>query len=111
MLIVERYIAQDGLLKVLAAVEPMALQDIFDLAIEPLNHTVCLWPHGWREAMLDAEIGAKLVELMLSRCRALAQAKQPVGESLSVVGKYPDDLHRCSTRLDLSRFGAAPLVT
>jgi hypothetical protein len=45
--------------------------------------------------MLDAEISAKLVELMLSRGRALAQAKQPVGESLAVVGQYPGDVHRC----------------
>ena len=54
----------------------MALQDVFNPAVEPLDHAVCLWPHWWREAMLDAEIGAKLVELMLSRGRALAQAKQ-----------------------------------
>ena len=86
--------AQDGLLKVLADVEPMTLQDIFDPAIGPLNHAVCMRPHGWGKAMLDAEIGAKLVELMLSRCRALTQTKQPFGESLSVVGQYQGDLHR-----------------
>ncbi len=76
----------------------MALQDVFDSAIEPLDHAVCLWPHWWREAMLDAEIRAKLVKLMLSRGHALAQAKQPVGESLSVVGQYQGNLHRCCTR-------------
>ena len=62
----------------------MALQDVFDPAVEPLDHAICLWSHWLREAMLDAEIGAKLVELMLSRGRAIAQAKQPVGESLAV---------------------------
>ena len=76
----------------------MALQDVFDPAVEPLDHAICLWSHWWREAMLDAEISAKPVELMLSRGRALAQAKQPVGESLAVVGQYPSDLHRCRAR-------------
>ena len=53
----------------------MALQDVFDPAIEPLDHAVCLRSHWWCEAMLNAEISAKLIELMLSRSRALAQAK------------------------------------
>jgi len=34
--------------------------------------------------MLDAEIGAKLIELMLSRGLTLLPAKQLVGERLSV---------------------------
>ena len=52
----------------------MALQDVFDPAVEPLDHAICLWSHWWREAMLDAEISAKPVELMLSRGRVLAHA-------------------------------------
>ena len=48
--------------------------------------------------MLDAEVSAKLVELMLSCGSALAQAKQPVGKSLSVVCQHPGDLHRCRAR-------------
>ena len=43
----------------------MALQDVFDPAVEPLDHAVCLRSHWWCEAMLDAEISAELVELML----------------------------------------------
>ena len=35
--------------------------------------------------MLGAEGDGKLVELMLYRSHALAQAKQPIGESLTVV--------------------------
>ena len=62
----------------------MALQDVFDPAVEPLDHAICLWSHWWREAMLDAEIGAKLIELMLSRGLTLLPAKQLVGERLSV---------------------------
>lgn len=76
----------------------MALQDVFDPAVEPLEHAICLWPHLWREAMLDAEIGAELVELMLP-VAALAQAEQAVGESLAVVGQYPGDVQwRCMRR-------------
>jgi len=51
----------------LARSEVVALQDVLDAPVEPLDHAVCLRPHWWRQAMLDAEIGAKLVEFMLSR--------------------------------------------
>ena len=77
----------------------MPLQDVFDPAVEPLDHAICLWSHWWREAMLDAEICAKPVELMLSCGRALAQAKQPIGESLAVVGQHPD----CPSSNDLEQ--------
>lgn len=53
----------------------MAMQDVFETAVEPLDHAICLWSHWRREAMLDAEISAKLVVLMSPRGRALAQAK------------------------------------
>ena len=43
LLIVERDIAWDGLLKVLAGLEPMALQDILDTANE-LDDAACLLP-------------------------------------------------------------------
>ena len=68
---------QDGLLKVLAAVEPMAFQHVFAPAIEPLDHAVCLGPHCWLLAMLEAEVSAKLIELILSRGRADLSPKYP----------------------------------
>ena len=37
--VVEADIAQDGLLQVLAAAETMALQNVLDPAVEPLDHT------------------------------------------------------------------------
>jgi hypothetical protein len=64
LLIVEHDIAQNGLLKILAVLEPMALQDVFDPAIESLDHAICLRSHWWCETLLEAEISAKLVELM-----------------------------------------------
>ena len=38
--VVEADIAQDGLLQVLAAAETMALQNVLDPAVEPLDHTI-----------------------------------------------------------------------
>ena len=70
--VVKRDIAQNSLLKIFAVLEPMALQDVFVPAVKPLDHAICLWSHWWREAMLNAEISAKLVELMLPRGRALS---------------------------------------
>ncbi|CAM4420544.1 hypothetical protein PARU111607_18005 [Palleronia rufa] len=44
--------------------------------------------------MLDPEVGTEAVELVVARGRALAQAEQPVGELLAVVGENTCDLHR-----------------
>jgi hypothetical protein len=77
--VVEVDVAQEGLGKVLAALEAMALQDVVDPAVEPLDHSVGLWPHRWREAVLGAEVCAELVELMLSGADTLAHAEQAVG--------------------------------
>ncbi|GGC23049.1 hypothetical protein GCM10011363_44460 [Marivita lacus] len=63
--VVEMNIAQDGLLQLFTALETMVLQDIFDAAVEPFDHAVCLRSHRGCETVLDAEIGAKLIELML----------------------------------------------
>src|SRR6056297_3219310 len=72
----------------------MALQDILEPPVEALHHAVGLRPHRWREAMLDPETGTEAVELVVARGRALAQAEQPVGELLAVVGENTCDLHR-----------------
>ncbi len=90
-------VALDRLLQVFAAVEAVALQDIFDPAVEPLDHAVCLRPHRRGQAMLDAKLGVEQVELVLTGGAALAQAEQPVGEGLSVVGQHASDLHRGGT--------------
>ena len=56
----------------------MALQDVFDPAIESLDHAVCLRSHWWCETMLDAEMCAELVELMPSRARTNCFVNLPV---------------------------------
>ena len=88
--VVEVDVAQEGPLQVLAAPEAVALEDVLDPAVEAFDHAVRLRPHWRREAVL----GAKEVQLVLAGGHALAPAEQAVGESLSVVGQHPGDLHR-----------------
>ena len=51
-----------------------------------LDHAVGLGVHRRAEAVLDAEIIAKPVEIVLTGCRSLAQAEQPIGEFLTIIG-------------------------
>lgn len=92
--IVEPDIAQDGLFKLFAQAEMMALQHVLDASVEAFDHAVGLEPHRRSEAMLDAQFGAKSVELVRAGGRAGAQAEHSVGELLAVIGEDPHDLHR-----------------
>ena len=51
-----------------------------------LDHAIGLRVHRRAEAVLDAEIIAKPVEIVLTGCRSLAQAEQPIGEFLTIIG-------------------------
>lgn len=62
----------------------VALQHLLDPPVEALDHAVGLGGLGRGQAMLDAQFGAELVELMLARRGALAQAEQAIGELFSV---------------------------
>ena len=84
--VVEVDVAQDVPRQVLSALEEMALKDVLDPAVEASDHAVCLWLHRRREAMPDAEVGAEPAYLVLPGGAAFAQAKQAVGEGLSVIG-------------------------
>ena len=44
------------------------------------------------------EFKFEAVKLVTERGVAVAQAKQPVGESLSIIGQHPGDLHRGCAR-------------
>jgi len=84
--VVKLDVAQQRGFQVFAADEMMALQHLFDAAVEALDHAIGLRMHRRREAVLDAEIGAEAVEIVLTGCHSLAQAEQPVGEFLAVIG-------------------------
>ena len=66
----------------------VTLQHVFDPAVEALNHAVCLRPHRRGKAVLDTEIGAEAVEVVVAGCGALAQAEEPIRELLAVVGEH-----------------------
>jgi len=68
----------------LARAEVVALQHLFDAAVEPLDHAVGLGVLRRSQAVFDAEIGAEQVELVLAGGAAFAQTEQAVGELFPV---------------------------
>lgn len=85
--IVEANVAQDGLLQVLAVVEVLTLEHVLDPAVEAFDHPVGLRTHGLGQAVL----GAEPVGVVVAGGSAVAQAEQPVGERLAVVGQRLGD--------------------
>ena len=77
-------VAPDRLFEVLAIVEVMALEDVLDPAVEAFDHAIGLWMHRRGQAVLDTEIGAEPVELVMPGRGAAAEAEEPVGELLAV---------------------------
>lgn len=75
---------QDRLLEVVTAVEVVTLQDVLDPAVEALYHVVGLWMHRRCESMLDPDVSAEAVEIVVAGRGALAQAEEPVGELFAV---------------------------
>ena len=77
--------------------EMMALKYLLDPTVEAFDHAVCLGRFRRGEAVLDGELGAELVELVLARCSTLAQAKEAISELFSVVCKDRADADRAGT--------------
>ena len=92
--VVKTDVAQQGLFQVLAAADVVALQHVLDPAVAALDHAVGCWSHRRGQTVLDAELGAEPVELVVAGGRAAAQSEQTVGELIAVVGEHPSDLHR-----------------
>jgi hypothetical protein len=76
--VVELDVAQDCLFEILAAAEPVALQNVLDPAVEPLHHAVRLRAPWRGETVVDAELGAEQVNLVGARGVTAAEAEQPV---------------------------------
>ena len=51
-----------------------------------LDHAIGLRVHRRRQAVLDAELIAEPVKIVLTGCCALAQTEQPIGEFLTIIG-------------------------
>ena len=82
--VVEADIAQDGLFQILAAAVAVALQDVLDPAIEAFDHTIGLRVHPRGQAMLDTEVGAEAVEIVVAGGPPAAKSEQTIGELLAV---------------------------
>ena len=75
----------------------MALKHLLYPTVEPFDHAVGLRRFWWGQAVLDAELGTELVELMLARRSTLAQAEEAIGELFSVVRENRADADRAGT--------------
>ena len=80
--------------QVFAVDEMVALQDVLDAAVEPLDHAVGLRMHRRRETVLDAGFIAEPVEIVAPRGGALTQAEPPIGEFAAVIGQDAGDFER-----------------
>ena len=85
-MVVQRHIAQQGLLHVLATVEPVGLEHIGNAAVESFDHAIGSRCSGLGQPVLNAQFLAQLIELMVAAGLALAAGKQAVRELLAVVG-------------------------
>jgi len=78
-MVVQAHIAHEGLLQILATVEVMGAQHIGDARVKALHHAIGLRVTRAGQPVLDAQILAQQVELMLARRLAFT-----VGKSRSV---------------------------
>ena len=93
-MVVQGHIAQQGLLHVLAAVEPVGLQNVRNASIEPLHHAVGSGRPGLGQSVLYAQLPAQLIEFMVAAGFAFLAGKQTVRELFAVVGQQLVDPDR-----------------
>ena len=84
-MVVQGHIAQQGLLQIFAAAEPVVLENIGNAAVEALDHAVGSGCPGLGQPVLYAQLLAQLIEFMVATGLALAAGKQPVCKFLAVV--------------------------
>ena len=93
-MVVQGRVAQQGLLQILSAVEVVRLEHVADAAIEALDHAIGFGRAGLGQAVLNTQLLAQLVKLVVPRGLALTRGKQAVRELLAAVGQEPGDLER-----------------
>lgn len=84
-------------LQFFARFETVALQDFFDPSIESLDHSIGLRGFWRAQTVLDVQVDAGPVELMLAGRRSLAQTEEAIGELLPVIGQDCADTDRASS--------------
>jgi hypothetical protein len=73
-----------GHLQFFAGSEVVALEDVLDATVEPLDHAVGLGRFRRGQTMLDIEGRTKRVELVLAGRSALAQTEEAIREFLAI---------------------------
>lgn len=93
-MVVQGYIAQQGLLHVFAAVEPVGLQNVRNAAVKPLHHAVGSGRPGLGQSVLYAQLSAQLIEFMVAAGFTFLAGKQTVRELFAIVGQQLVDPDR-----------------
>lgn len=91
--IVDVDVAKESVLQIPSTLETMALRDVLDPGFEHFDHAVPLRPYCWSQTIIDAEVRAEQVELVLSDSSVLAQTEQAIVEAFSVLGQHRCVLH------------------
>ncbi|ANX03426.1 hypothetical protein PG2T_03955 [Immundisolibacter cernigliae] len=94
VVVVERDIAVQGLLQVLAGPEVVRAQQVRDAPVEALDHAIGLRVARGRQTVLDAQFLAQAIELMRPGRGPRPAPEQPVRELGAVVGEQARDAHR-----------------
>ena len=93
-MVVQGHVAQQRLLQVLAAAEPVGFENIGNAAVEALDHSVGSGRSRLGQPVFNPQRLAKLVKLMAATGLALSGCKEPVRELLAVVGQQLVDFDR-----------------
>ena len=93
-MVVQGRVAQQGFFQVQRWVEAIRLEHIADAAIEALDHAIGFGHSGPAQPVLDSQLLAQQVKLVIATGRALARGEQTVRELFAVVAQKFDDFHR-----------------
>ncbi len=91
-MIIQSYIAAQGVLQALGRIEAGGGQHFADTAIEALHHAIGLGMTGLGEGVFDAVLRAGAVKAMTSGRIAYAGGATAIGKCLAVIGQHLLDL-------------------
>ena len=94
-MIVERRVALQGVIEVLAGAKACGVEHVADAPVEAFDHAVGLWAGGSDQAMLNSVLGAEAIDRVAADGFALAGGFEAVGELLAVVGQQCGDVEWC----------------
>lgn len=93
-MVVHLHITKERAVQILLAVEAVCFEHVRNPAIETLDHTVGSGRSGLGQTVLNVQLLAQQVKLMVAAGLLLSTGKQTVGELLAVVAQDARDLDR-----------------